>query len=179
MKMIEIKNVSGTKISIRQVRNLAFEPGETKKVHPATVTHPAVSRYIGKGLELVEPTKEEPTAPAPSIPVVKKAKATVKKSVKKVSLPEPKPEPLAPVAEPTPEPETKTSAADEETAGTNLREKYLLAPGVTNANVDALLEACPTLEQIVEMSRDELSDLGVSITYIKRLKSWAQLQLSE
>jgi len=162
MKMVELKNVGNVRISIRQVRGFALDPGESKKVPPATAAHPAVKRFVGRGLELVEASKEEPKAPAPP--------SSVKKS-------EPKPEPQK-----APEPKTeseKDAGKDEDndtekTSGNDLREDYLSAPGVTEENVDGLLEAFPTKEALSKATKDAVGDLGVSKSYAKRLISWAK-----
>jgi hypothetical protein len=190
MKMSDLRNDTGARFSIPQIRGLVFEPGETKKVHPATVLHPAVSRHLGKGLTLVEPTqmKVEPSAPVPSA-VAPSAVSKVVIEPVPVKQPEPTPQPepevipepvVVPelVVEPQPEPQVETPKVVEETAGINLRETYLLAPGVTETNVDALLKACPTLEKLANANREKLCDLGVSVSYTKRLKTWANSQLN-
>lgn len=174
MKMSDLRNDTGARLSIPQIRGLVFEPGETKKVHPATVLHPAVSRRIGKGLTLVEPTqmKVEPSISAPvlSVPIIPEVPKLVA---------EPEPVIQAPLpAEPEPEPKVEPPKVVEETVGKSLRETYLLAPGVTEVNVDALLEACPTLEKLANANREKLCDLGVSVSYTKRLKTWANTQLT-
>jgi hypothetical protein len=178
MKMVELKNVGDSRISVRQVRGFALDPGDSKKVPPATAAHPAVKRYIGRGLELVGASKEEPKAPAPPVT-------------------EPPQTPDSDT-EPTPDSDEETGADEEteddsneeteedstdeepvdETAGIDLREDYLSAPGVTEANVDGLLERYPTLETLAVATKETLCDLGVAKSYTNRLVSWASEQLA-
>jgi len=167
MKMVELKNVGNSRISIRQVRGLALDPGESKKVPPATAAHPAVKRYIGRGLELVGAPKAEPKAPAP--PASKPSPVPPK-------VTEPKPEPKV-------EPETgESEAPDDEgenaTVG-DLRESFLSAPGITEANVDEILDIYPSMEALADASKEDLCDLGVSKSYANRLISWANDKLND
>ncbi len=159
MKLVPVKNVSGNRLAITQVRGLVFSPGEVKMVHPATVSHPAVSRYIGRGLELVEAeSTEEPKAPKPS------------KVVKKETPPAPV------VAEPTPEPVADAPEDPPEESGVDLRELYVSAPGITDRNVDDILELFPTLEELKDASKYDLTAAGVSKSYAKKLREWASDQ---
>jgi len=159
MKLVSLKNVSGNRLAITQVRGLIFAPGETKKVNPATVSHPAVSRYIGRGLELVEAeSKEEPKAPAPS----------------KVEEPETPPAPE--VTEPTTEPGADASEDPPEESGEDLRELYVSAPGITEKNVDDILTLFPTLDDLKEADKSDLIAAGVSKSYAKKLCDWASDQ---
>lgn len=159
MRLVEIKNVSGEHINIAQVRGLSLGPGETTKVHPATVKHPAVARYIGRGLELVEPktgdvAKEEPKAPEPPAPEPPKA-------------PSPPPEPIATEEE-------KVEEVKEDTASGSLRETFVsTAPGITESNVDAVMEAFPSIEALAAADKSALIDAGVSSAFAKRLIAWA------
>lgn len=157
MKFMELRNDSGKRIAITAVRGLVFIPGEVKKVSPATVKHPAVSSYIGRGLTLVISTPgEEPIAPIP----------TVTKS----------PEPETVVAEPTPEPEPSVMEAPMETADA-LQEAYLAAPGVTEENIQAIKNAFPSPSDLVNASLADIQDAaGLSKSASRALKSWAASQ---
>ena len=58
MATVWLKNTTGTKLVFTNAQDatgnsLEFEPGEEKLVHPATVKHPAVRVFVGKGLQLV------------------------------------------------------------------------------------------------------------------------------
>lgn len=156
MKLVPVKNVSGARLAITAVRGLVFAPGEVKKVNPATVSHPAVSRYIGRGLELVEAeSTEEPKAPKPS----------------KVVEPETPPAPV--VTEPTTEPDADASADDEpEETGVDLKELYVSAPGITEKNVEDILALFPSLEELKDADKDDLIAAGVSKSYAKKLCEW-------
>ena len=159
MKLVLLKNVSGNRLAITQVRGLIFAPGEVKKVDPVTVKHPAVSRYIGRGLELVEAeSKEEPKAPAPS----------------KVTTPDTTPASTAP--EPTTEPDVDDSDDSSEESGEDLRELYISAPGITEKNVDDLLTLFPTLDDLKEADKSDLIDAGVAKSYAQKLCDWADDQ---
>jgi len=164
MKLVLVKNVSKERINIPQVRGFALSPGETTKVHPATVKHPAVARYIGRGLELVEQidstTKEEPKAPA--VPRVIPPKV--------ISKP---PEPIAGDVEKTEEKEVEVSATG------SLRETLVSAPGITESNIDKVLEKFPTADLIAGANRDELAEAGVSFSMTRKLSAWANKLLSQ
>ena len=164
MKLVPLTNVSGKRINITQVRNMNFAPGECKKVSPETAKHPAVKRYIGAGLhegsmEGKDAKVEEPKAPAP---------APEKPPV------EPPP-PVEPIAD---EPVVEEPTVEEPQAsdGTDLRELYLSAPGITDDNVDLVLEKFPTCEELAEASKTQLTKQGVSKSYTSRLKEWASSQ---
>ena len=161
MKLVELKNVGTARISVRQVRGLVFNPGESKKVPPATAAHPAVKRFIGRGLALVEASKEEPKAPAQTAP----EKTPEKKPETKSDADE--------TTEPKTESDEKKDDDGEKTSGNSLREEYLSAPGVTEDNVDGLLEKYPTKKKLSKAIKGDLGDLGVSKSYAKRLIGWA------
>lgn len=158
MKFVEVRNDSGKQLSIPTIRGLSFAPGEVKKLSPVTVTHPAVSSYIGRGLTLVASKGEEPKAPIP----------TVKTESPKPVAPKP--------AEPKPAEEPPVMEPPKETAG-DLREAYLTAPGVTEDNVQAVLDAFPTLAELSDASISALQDaIGLSKTASRKLKDWASKQ---
>lgn len=167
MKYVEVKNTSGARLVISAIRGLVFFPGEVKKVSPATVKHPAVSSYIGRGLTLVTSSEgEEPKAPVPVTTVV---------PVPAVAAPEPVEVPET--AEPMPVEELPETASQQETAG-NLLEAYLTAPGVTEDNAQAILNAFPTFANLAEAPlTDVQSASGLSKSAAKRLQSWATSQL--
>jgi hypothetical protein len=158
MKLLELINYSDKRISITQV-GLRLNPGQTTRVHPATVSHPAVSPYMGNGLkevrEEIAETKVEPIAPAaPAKPQKKKAVAP-------------------PVEEIPEEVDAPSEEVVDETVGTTLRDAYVEAPGITDANVDAIMGAYPTFEELADASKEDLVDLGVAKSYTKKLLGWA------
>jgi hypothetical protein len=125
MRFIAIENTSGMKWTCPSL-GLEFESGEVKKVSPATVKHPAVSSYIGRGLTLVTSSKgEEPKAPIPTV--------VTESSKSEVTTSEPMPEELPPVMD-TPK---------KETAG-YLQEAYLAAPGATEEDSQDDTEGTPS-----------------------------------
>jgi hypothetical protein len=163
MKFVEVRNDSGKQLSIPAIRGLSFLPGEVKKVTPATVKHPAVSQYIGRGLTLVTSSQgEEPKAPIPTAaaPAAKPAVAPAAK-------------PAAPAAEPTPAPKPPTMESQKETAG-NLQEAYLAAPGISEENVQAILSAFPTFAALATAPVSEVQAAsGLSKSACRRLQTWA------
>lgn len=106
MKFVEVRNVTRDRIVIPAVRGLAFEPGEVKKVSPATVKHPAVSSRIGRGLTLVTSSQgEEPKAPIPTVtepPKVVVVPEPPKVVVEVAPEPPPPPPPVEVIPEPAP-----------------------------------------------------------------------------
>ena len=160
MKLVRLKNVSGERINIAHVHGLALGPGETTKVHPATVKHPAVARYIGRGLELVEQTdsvtKEEPKAPV--TPKIEPPKV-ISKPVEPIADKEEK-------TEGSSEPETKILVTG------SLRETLVSAPGITESNIDSVLEKFPTQEALANASRTDLADAGVNPAAARKLIAW-------
>jgi hypothetical protein len=155
MKFVEVRNDTGGRIVIPAIRGLSFLPGEVKKVSPATVKHPAVSSRIGRGLTLVTSSQgEELKAPIP----------TVTES----------PKPVVPIKiEPQPVMEPPVMEAPKETAG-NLREAYLAAPGVTEENIQVVMEAFPTLNSLARANVTAVQEtLGLSKNVARRLRDWA------
>lgn len=162
MKLLKLTNDSNKRLNfpIRgpDGKRLTFEVGETRFVSPATVQHPTVSPYIGKGLTLAGqemPKKKELPPVAP--PMETKVAPT---SENEPSTEEPLSEPEEPA----------DNAADE------LRDLYVEAPGITESNVDAVLDYFPTPRSLAEATEDDLLELGVSRTYVKRIKKWAKAQ---
>jgi len=166
MKFVEVKNDTGKQLSITAIRGLVFLPGEVKKVSPATVKHPAVSSYIGRGLTLVTSSQgEEPKAPIPSavVPAAPPVKAAAAVTT-------------APAAEPMPAPEPPVMESQQETAG-NLQEAYLAAPGVSEENVQAILAAFPTFAELAQASLSVVQEAsGLSKKASGKLKDWAASQ---
>ncbi len=168
MKLVELKNCTNKRISIMQV-GLRLNPGQTVRVPPSTVSHPAVSPYVGKGLNLVtsevEKTKAEPIAPAvtaeppvaPSFPVAEEVPVAPKASL----------DPVAPVEE---------EVVEAKTDGTSLRDAFVEAPGITEENVDKIMGVYPTFKELAAASKTDLADLGVSKSYAKKLREWAAQQ---
>ena len=168
MKLVELKNVSQQRITVTQVRGFRLNPGESMKVTPATAKHPAVAQYIpprGNGLEMVTADtseKVEPIAPAPApapAPVVEPPVVE---------------EPIAPVEEDeVTQPEEE---AEDEVVEDSLREVFIDGPGISEKNVDAVLEMYSSVEELANASKDDLKDLGIAASYVNRLIDWAQEQ---
>lgn len=206
MKLIPLNNVSGQKLRIVEAR-LVFEPGQEKKVHPATVKHPAVLKYIKRGW-LTQGTQETIEKAEPKAPVAPQAQPPV-------APPQDPTEPNAGTEDGAPEgndeitPESTEAAledasvdsaeegaeddddasddqpsyadpevtvADAEGSG-NLRELYLSAPGITDNNVDAVLQAFESVELLAAASKSDLLDVGVSKNSAKKVLGWAKDQL--
>lgn len=206
MRLVELLNTTGAQLNIRQLPGMVFAPGETKKVSPATLKHPAVSQYIGRGLELVTSLekKEEPKAPVPPIPVAPvvvpavipvpevpppPVPAPVPEPVKEpepipapvpepVKEPEPTPEPVPVPAEPMPEETVAPVEVPDETVGTSLRDEYLSAPGVNVDNVDEILSRYPTYKKLANAKKTDLTNCGVSKADTADLKNWALDRIS-
>jgi len=168
MKLVELKNCTDKRISIMQV-GLRLNPGQTTRVPPSTVSHPAVSPYVGKGLNLV-PSETAETKVEPIAPTAPVAFQKVVETPKIVEVPK------APVAEEVPE-VTEVSAPTKtetlETDGTSLRDAFVEAPGITDDNVDSIMSVYPTIEELSRASRADLVELGVSKSYAKKLREWA------
>lgn len=161
MKLVELTNVSQQRISIAQVRGLNLDPGASTKVSPETVKHPAVKRYLDAGLLVSTEgthTKVEPTAPAPSLPVVSPAPVIPAEP----SAEEKQVEPV----------ETKDKVMD----GKDLRKLYMTAPGMSEAVVDAMVDQFPTPSLLAQASKTVLTDLGIPKNLQAKLKFWAQEQ---
>jgi hypothetical protein len=181
MRLVALRNTTGKQLVVSQLPGMVFKVDETKKVSPATLKHPAMSQYIGRGLELVtSPEKVEPKAPVPPIPV---APVSVAPAKEMVPAPTPIPEPVKAV-EPESVPATVStvepspSCEPDETVGTSLREIYLSAPGVTEENVDALLFRFPEIKDVPTAKKHELSDCGIHKADTAALKAWASNQIS-
>jgi len=156
MKNVPVKNTAEVRIIIRTIRDedglpLSFGPGEEKGVPEAVLTHPAMKRYLGgtNPLQLVEAG-----------------------AAKKKAAPAPTPPPPPPPEDP-PEEEDEEEEEDDEEEEEDLRALYLSAPGITENNVDAVLEAYPTLEELVDAEEDGLVDCGVSKSFVNRVLEWA------
>lgn len=190
MKFVEIKNVSTSAISISQIRGFRLAPGESMKVHPATAAHPAVRQFIppqGSSLELVtqggpNTAEVEPIAPAnpqvsapQPVPEVAPAPAEVAPVVEEVPVTE---EVVGEASEQgTPEVAEASEPVQEpapEMAGKSLRDVFAAGPGVTEDNVDSLLAAFSSAEELSTASKDQLMDLGWTSSSAKKLISWAK-----
>lgn len=162
MKLVPLTNESAKRISIMQV-GLRLNPGQTKRVHPSVLDHPAVSPYLGKGLkatrtENVE-TKAEPIAPDVP-PVIPPSTSDETETLDETENSD----------------ETENEDDDTETAGETLRTAYVEAPGVTDANVDAVMGAFPTFQELAAASKDDLVEVGVAKSYAKKLLDYAAQQ---
>lgn len=163
MKFIELENVSKSQIVIKPAR-LTFKTGEKKKVHPCMLAYPSIGNLIGNGLlvvskeeaPVVEPKAPEPTTPAKVEPIQSK------------------------VSEPIATPSTGSTKADndstaesvDQSSGQNLREIYISAPGITEDNVDAILEVYPVFDELKKATKAKLLELGVHKSQAKKLVSW-------
>ena len=162
MKLLKLINDSSKRLNFpirgSDGKRLTFEVGETRFVSPATVQHPTVSAYIGRGLTLVdqEPPKKKELPP-------------VAPPTETVAAPTSENEPST--EEPLSEPEEPAESAED-----NLRDLYVEAPGITESNVDDVLEYYPTLDSLTKATEDDLLALGVSRSYVKRIKKWAKAQ---
>jgi len=165
------------------------------KVHPATAAHPAVRQFLppqGSSLELVTPgvsytAEVEPIAPAipqvsapQPIPVVEEAPAEVVvetvETVEAVTVDEAVIAEVPAIDETPAVAETVEEAQEPapEMAGNSLRDVLIEGPGVTENNVDAILEAFASTEALAAASKDQLTDLGLSSSSAKKLISWAK-----
>lgn len=172
MKLVKLTNTSGKRL-VFPVRGpdgtkLVLDPGEAKNVSPATVKHPAVSRYIGQGLEVGGDSAAAP-----------KKKEPGKK--KKAPAPPPAPE-TAPTSETEPsedESDGELEEPAEEPAGEeeeDLTELYISAPGITEDNVKRVMKKFPDIEALSNASKTALAKAGVSKAYTSRLIDWANDQ---
>lgn len=157
MKLIEIQNSSDRRINITQV-GLRLNPGQTTRVHPSLVQHPAVSPYMGNGLnevpEEIAKTKEEPIAPVKETPVI----------------------PTNVLDSSSEDKESSEENNKEETDEKTLRDAFIEAPGITDANVDGILSVYPTLEDLATATKEDLIELGVAKSYAKKLLDWVAEQ---
>ena len=177
MKLIPLTNVSGAKLRIAAAR-LVFEPGQTKKVHPATVQHPAVQKYIGGYLK--QGTQETVAKAEPKAPVAQPAAPPAPAPQTTTEPNAGNEEPEAPVDENVDNAPETTQAADDNSAqdeSGNLREVFLSAPGITDKNIDAVLESFNSVELLAAAEEDDLIDCGISKSYAKRVIEWAEAEL--
>jgi len=185
MKLVELKNCTDKRISIMQV-GLRLNPGQTTRVAPSTVSHPAVSPYVGKGLNIVpgkskevvvsdSEKKVEPIAPAAE-PKVEELKVVEPPKVEEPKVEEPKVEEPPKVVETPVNPAEETPAAEpevNEADGKSLRAAFVEAPGITDENVDKIMGAYPTIEELAKASKADLVELGMSKSHAKKLRDWA------
>lgn len=148
MKLKPLENYSENRIAIGQVRGadgrpFSVEPGEVGYLTPAAYAHPLVKRFLGAGLrDYVE------SAPPPAD----------------------EPEPIAPPD--LDEGKDVRDDGDDEDEGDDTRALYITAPGITEGNVDAVLEAFPTLDELANAEKDALIEAGVSKSFTSRLLEW-------
>jgi len=165
MKLRKIKNITANRLVILSVRlrddqPLSFEPGECKQMMPATVNHPAVSAYIGRGLQLVEEQDFVEEVP--------------KTKVLDTTFP-PAPPPVPVVEAPVIEPDEETPVIQE--APATPASFFAHAPGITEMNSPAIMAAFPTLADLTKADVYTLVKNGLSKTSAKKLISWAVTQL--
>ena len=173
MKLVKLRNKTSETITITQVRGLSIAPGEVKPVHPATVTHPAVSPYIPGSLEIVG---DGAVVPKPKVGDVKKAEP------KAPEAPPSNDTDNAPANEETETSDDEPNAVDETQSGDSdetigdLRDVFVSAPGITEGNVDSLLEFYKSIDELASASEADLIELGVSKSYAKKVLQWAASQ---
>jgi len=173
MKLVELRNTTNSRIVVPQVRGLVVDAGQSVKVHPATVSHPAVARYIKQHALAVVTADAADVAPppkTPSKPVEPKPKAVANPKEESKA-----PEPPAVVEEPGVEEEKKA----DEPVGSDTKDLYLAAPGITEENLEDVLAKFPTPKHVAEASKSELVDCGIARTFVSRLRSWAKEQDSD
>lgn len=177
MKYAKLTNVSSARRAYSGLRDgsgrpLALDPKETKGVHPAVVSNPYVKADIEAGVLVVAMPGEE------AAPVVKKAVAPAPEP-KKVEAP---PVIIPPViTPPVPPAEEEVSESEEEVTeevdNSALRELFLEAPGITEKNVDAVLDAFTSVQELADAEESDLVAAGVSKSFTGRVLEWAIEQL--
>ncbi len=174
MKLSALRNASNKRINVLQIRGLKFEPGEVRRVPSALVSHPAIAKLVKSNiLTVVErsPKGEPKGAPvvAPIVPPVAESETTdIQPSAEEVEE-----EPVSTVEET--EEVTEDPEVIEDDSNT-LRTLYIAAPGITEGNVDGILEAYPNVEKLKEATKSDLLRLKVSKNQCKRLLSWISEQ---
>jgi len=166
MKLRKVKNVSACRLVILSVRErdgqpLSFEPGECKQMMPATVSHPAVSAYIGRGLQLVEEQNFVEEVP--------------KTKVLDTAFP-PAPPPVPVVETPVIVPVEEAQVIQE--APATPASFIAHAPGITEENSPAIIAAFPTLADLAKANMNALVKVGLSKTGSRKLIAWAAAQLN-
>lgn len=171
MKLVPLENISGKRLvfPIRGIdgKRLVFDAHETKYVSPATVKHPAVSIFIGGGLKVVGNETQEKEVPKP--------KELVPTTLPKESAPVPtsENEPSTDDEQSEPEEPVDTSAGE---VSEDLHDLYVSAPGITDSNVNAVLDSFTTVTELADASEHDLLEAGISRSYVKRLRKWARSQ---
>jgi hypothetical protein len=173
MKFIPIENITKARVVIRTILGedglpLTFAPGEVKDVLESVARHPALQRYIGRALK-APPMTPKVVAPSPKAVIPPPVVAPPPKVV----VPPPVVEPI--VEEPVVEEET----SKEDDSNEDNRDLYLEAPGITEKNVDAILEVYPSLADLAVAEDDALLDCGVSKSFITRVLEWASATFSK
>jgi hypothetical protein len=154
MKSVPVKNHAKAKIVVRAILDddglpLQFPADKVTPTLEKHLEHPALKRYFENGLLALEGEK----------PAKKKAAQA--------------PAPKKPETPPPPPPEDPPEEDPDEEEEDELRELYLDAPGITESNVDAVLEKYPTLDELISADEDDLLDCGVSKSFVKRVLEWA------
>lgn len=153
MKYSKLTNLSSARKAYSGLRDgtgrpLVLDGGETKPVHPSVVRHPRIQADLqGKLLAVDVPGAVTPVAATPSPP--------------------PPPE------DPPKEPE-KT---EPEAPSAELRELFLEAPGITEKNIDAILDAYTSIQELADAEEEDLVSAGVSKSFASRVLEWAVDQL--
>ena len=169
MKYAKLTNLSSARRAYSGLRDgsgrgLVLDAGETKPVHPSVVNDPRI-----KAAEEADVLKVELPGDAPA--PVKRPAAPPKEETPE----EPKTEPEETEPEET-EPE-ETEPDEAAPADPALRELYVEAPGITEKNVDAVLEAFPSIQDLADAEEDALVAAGVSKSFAGRVLEWSIEQL--
>ena len=185
MKRVRLRNDSGTIMVFPDMRDLTFAVGEVKAVLPAVAKHPSVARKIGPGgltdlgqaAPVTTAPKKAPESPSslppvltptPSEPIAREPEETAVEP--EDAIVESAEEPAEEVVEEPSEEVVEEPAAET----TGLRDEFLAGPGITESNVDAIMEAYPKFSDLAEASKSSLQKLGVAKSYTKKLLSWAR-----
>lgn len=146
MKLIGLINTSSMKISISQVRDASGRPF---MVPPGKIGY-------------VTPTVAEHPA------VLRFIGAGLEEGDK---IPEPK---LAVVAsKPEEVPEEQPTEVEEEETKPDIRDLFLSAPGITESNIELILDSYSSVEDLCDADKDALLDCGISKSFVSRLQDWA------
>ncbi|RKY28720.1 MAG: hypothetical protein DRP83_00030 [Planctomycetota bacterium] len=160
MKYMKLTNVSPARKAYSGLRDgsgrpLVLDPGDMKPVHPGVMKHRTIEADIRAGVLSVQMPGEEAPKPAPT---------------------------PAPADSPPADPPADTPPADNddvdkddgsEDDNAELRELFLSAPGITEKNVNAVLDAYTNLQELADASEEDLVAAGVTKSFAGRVVEWA------
>jgi len=193
VKRVRLRNDSGTIMVFPDMRDLTFAVGEVKAVLPAVAKHPSVARKIGPGgltdlgqaAPVTTAPKKAPESPSslppvptptPSEPIAREPEETAVEPEDAIveSAEEPAEEVVEEPSEEVVEEPSEEVVEEPAAETTGLRDEFLAGPGITESNVDAIMEAYPKFSDLAEASKSSLQKLGVAKSYTKKLLSWAR-----